>query len=404
MGRKRSDAEQQIAELLRTARKSLQLSVAFLSRLDGTTQHLEVVDSSIPLLFHDGTTQVQETSFCQAILDGRLPAVIPDVKNFPEAMKLPSARIPRIRSYVSAPVRLSDGELYGTFCAFGMTSDKELAERDKALMEVLASAAAVIIEPEVREQAIRTEVHERLDPLIASGGPAIAVQPIVDLASGRRVGAEALSRFPAEWGTPPDVVFAEAHRVGLGHRLELLALERAADLLGRIDGYIAMNVSPATLLTPECGELLGRLPLRRVLLELSEHDQVEDYGLLTAVLAPLRAGGMRLAIDDVGAGFSSLRHIVVTSPDVIKIDRSIVTGLNSDPVLNKLVQSLVEFGHGCRVRVVAEGVETDGEAAALRTLGVDYGQGWHYGRPGPPEALSALADPRIPAQRAAQPA
>ncbi|GAA3184622.1 hypothetical protein GCM10010531_43510 [Blastococcus jejuensis] len=404
MGRKRSDAEQQIAELLRTARKSLQLSVAFLSRLDGTTQHLEVVDSSIPLLFHDGTTQVQETSFCQAILDGRLPAVIPDVKNFPEAMKLPSARIPRIRSYVSAPVRLSDGELYGTFCAFGMTSDKELAERDKALMEVLASAAAVIIEPEVREQAIRTEVHERLDPLIASGGPAIAVQPIVDLASGRRVGAEALSRFPAEWGTPPDVVFAEAHRVGLGHRLELLALERAADLLGRIDGYIAMNVSPATLLTPECGELLGRLPLRRVLLELSEHDQVEDYGLLTAVLAPLRAGGMRLAIDDVGAGFSSLRHIVVTSPDVIKIDRSIVTGLNSDPVLNKLVQSLVEFGHGCRVRVVAEGVETDGEAAALRTLGVDYGQGWHYGRPGPPEALTALADSRIPTQRAAQPA
>lgn len=404
MGRKRSDAEQQIAELLRTARKSLQLSVAFLSRLDGTTQHLEVVDSSIPLLFHDGTTQVQETSLCQAILDGRLPAVIPDVKNFPEAMKLPSARIPRIRSYVSAPVRLSDGELYGTFCAFGMTSDKELAERDKALMEVLASAAAVIIEPEVREQAIRTEVHERLDPLIASGGPAIAVQPIVELASGRRVGAEALSRFPAEWGTPPDVVFAEAHRVGLGHRLELLALERAADLLDRIDGYIAMNVSPATLLTPECGELLGRLPLRRVLLELSEHDQVEDYGLLTAVLAPLRAGGMRLAIDDVGAGFSSLRHIVVTSPDVIKIDRSIVTGLNSDPVLNKLVQSLVEFGHGCRVRVVAEGVETDGEAAALRTLGVDYGQGWHYGRPGPPEALSALADPRIPTQRAAQPA
>jgi EAL domain-containing protein (putative c-di-GMP-specific phosphodiesterase class I) len=378
--------------------------VAFLSRLDGTTQHLEVVDSAIPLLFHDGITQVQETSFCQAILDGRLPAVIPDVKNFPEAMKLPSARIPRIRSYVSAPVRLSDGELYGTFCAFGMTSDKELAERDKALMEVLASAAAVIIEPEVRENAIRTEVHERLDPLIASGGPAIAVQPIVDLASGRRVGAEALSRFPAGWGSPPDVVFEEAHRVGLGHRLEVLALERAADLLDRIDGYIAMNVSPATLLTPECGELLGRLPLQRVLLELSEHDRVEDYGRLEAVLTPLRARGMRLAIDDVGAGFSSLRHIVVTSPDVIKIDRSIVTGLNSDPVLSKLVQSLVEFGHGCRVRVVAEGVETAGEAAALRTLGVDYGQGWHYGRPGPPEALSAITDPRIPSPRAAQPA
>ena len=111
---------------------------------------------------------------------------------------------------------------------------------------------------------------------------------------------------------------------------------------------------------------------------------------------------MRLAIDDVGAGFSSLRHIVVTSPDVIKIDRSIVTGLNTDPVLTKLVQSLVEFGHGCRVRVVAEGVETAGEAAALCTLGVDYGQGWHYGRPGPPESLSEAQSLRMPPPREAR--
>jgi EAL domain-containing protein (putative c-di-GMP-specific phosphodiesterase class I) len=108
---------------------------------------------------------------------------------------------------------------------------------------------------------------------------------------------------------------------------------------------------------------------------------------------------MRLAIDDVGAGFSSLRHIVVTAPDVIKIDRSIVTGLNTDPVLTTLVRSLVEFGHGCRVRVVAEGVETAGEAAALRTLGVDYGQGWYFGRPGPPEALSETRAVHVPAPR-----
>jgi EAL domain-containing protein (putative c-di-GMP-specific phosphodiesterase class I) len=136
-----------------------------------------------------------------------------------------------------------------------------------------------------------------------------------------------------------------------------------------------------------------------VLLELSEHDQVEDYAALNAALEPFRARGMRLAIDDVGAGFSSLRHIVVTAPDVIKIDRSIVTGLNSDPVLTKLVESLVEFGHGCRVRVVAEGVETAGEAAALRTLGVDYGQGWHHGRPGPAEALTAIPGYRVPSPR-----
>jgi EAL domain-containing protein (putative c-di-GMP-specific phosphodiesterase class I) len=388
---RRSEAEEQVADLLRTARSSLRMSVAFLSRLDGTTQHLEVVESSLPMIFRDGLTQPQETTFCQAILDGRLPAVIPDVKLFPEAMMLPSARIPRIRSYVASPVVLSDGELYGTFCAFGFTSDAELADRDKALMDVLASAAAVLIEPELREQHRRAEIEDRLRPVIDAGGPVVVLQPIVDLATGERVGAEALSRFPADWGKAPDVVFDEAHGIGLGDRLELLALERAAEHLARVSGYVAMNVSPSTLLTPECGDLLRRLPVGRVLLELSEHDRVEDYEALTDVLAPLRAAGLRLAIDDVGAGFSSLRHIVVTSPDVIKIDRSIVTGLTEDAVRATLVQSLVQFAHSCDVRVVAEGVETAAEAAALAAIGVDLGQGWHFGRPGPVEALDGAA-------------
>ena len=400
MRRKRTAADQQIADLLVTAKKSLDLSVAFLSRLDGTTQHLEVVETSVPVLVQEGAKVRQDTSFCQAILDGRLPAVIPDVKKYPEAMKLPSARIPRIRSYVSTPVQLSDGSLYGTFCAFGFRSDKELGKRDLALMEVLASAAAVIVEPEVRDQERRTEIEGRLDPVVADGGPVVLLQPIVDLTTGGRVGAEALSRFPAEWGRTPDVVFAEAHGVGMGHALELQALERAAEHLGRVDGYVAMNVSPATVLTPACGELLGRLPLDRVVLELTEHDEVEDYDVLLATLAPFRAAGLRLAIDDVGAGFSSLRHIVVTSPDVIKLDRSIAAGVAGDHVLATLVGSLVTFAHGSGARVVAEGVETADDAAALRELGVDYGQGWHFGRPGAPEAL-AVPGPRTPADDAA---
>jgi EAL domain-containing protein (putative c-di-GMP-specific phosphodiesterase class I) len=394
MARQRTEAEQQIAELLRTARKSLHMSVAFLSRMDGTTQHLEVVDTRVPLLVQEKNKQVQETSFCQAVLDGRLPAVIDDVKRYPVAMSLPSARIPRIRSYVSTPVTLSDGSLYGTFCAFGFTSDKELTGRDEALMKVLASAASVIIEPEVREQQRRDDIDGRLDPLVASGGPSVVLQPIVDLTTGVRVGAEALSRFPREWGKGPDVVFEEAHSVGRGDEMELLALRGAAALLDRVGGYVAMNVSPQTLLTPAFTALLADLPLDRVLLELSEHDPVEDYEALTTTLVPFRAAGMRLAIDDVGAGFSSLRHIVVTNPDVIKMDRSIVSGLHVDPVLSKLVEALVVFGHGCGVKVVAEGIETADEAARLRDLGVDLGQGWYFGRPGPPEALAPVLPAR----------
>lgn len=397
MGRRRSAADEQIADLLRTARESLHLSVAFLSRLDGTTQHLEVVESSMPLLLKDGVTQRQSTSLCQAVIDGDLPAVVPDLRQHPAAMRLPAARFPRVRSFVSVPVVLSDGSLYGTFCAAGLSTDRGLADRDKGLMDVLARAAAVVIEPGVREHARREDIHHRLDPLERAGGPRVLLQPVVDLLTGLRVGAEALSRFPQEWGTTPDVVFAEAHSVGRGHRLELMALRRAAALLGKVDGYVAMNVSPATLLHPDTLRFLATLPLPRVLLELSEHDRVEDYDALRTALAPLRAAGMRLAIDDVGAGFSSLRHIVVTEPDVIKLDRSIVDGLATDRVLHSLVGSMVGFATGLGAVVVAEGVERAEDAAALHALHVRYGQGWFWGRAVPADLLDDRFAPAVTA-------
>lgn len=387
MRRRRTDAQKQVAELLRTAKDSLGLSLTFLSRLDGHTQHLEVVECAIPG-FHDGLTRAQETSFCQAILDGKLPNVIPDVTKFPEAMQLPAARFPRLRSFVSVPVVLSDGSLYGTFCAGGFKADRELVRRDQALMEVLARAAAAVIEPDIVEQRREAEIRARLQPVMSAGGPLVVLQPIVRLADGVRVGAEALSRFPAAWGKAPDVVFAEAGSIGAGTALELLALRGAAAHLRTVDGYVAINLSPATLLEPRARELLRDLPVARVLLELSEHDPVEDYDALAEVLAPLRAAGMRLAIDDVGAGYSSLRHILMTAPDVIKLDRSIVAGAGDDHVLRALVRSLVDFAHGSGASVVAEGVETAHDARALRDAGVDKGQGWWFGRPGPPEALA----------------
>ncbi len=385
----RSDADLKVAELLRTAKKSLGLSLTFLTRLDGEVQHLEVVESSIPL-FHDGQTQPQATSLCQAILDGKLPSVIPNIAKLPEAMKLPAARFPRIRSYVSVPVSLSDGTLYGTFCAAGFTADKELTKRDQALMEVLASAAATVIEPGVQERRREAAIRAQLQPMITSGGPNVVLQPIVALSDGARVGAEALSRFPVEWSKAPDVVFDEATSIHMGVELELLAVRRAVDYLPDISGYLSINFSPETLLDERCLRLLEPLPLERIVVELSEHDPVRDYEALSAVLAPLRDKGMQLAIDDVGVGFSSLRHIVLSAPDVIKLDLSIVTGVATDHVLRTLARSLAEFGHEIGASVVAEGVETRDDALALRDAGVDYGQGWYFGRPGPPDQLADL--------------
>ena len=376
----RGEAAQQVADLLQTAKRSLGLSLAFLSRMDGTTQHLEVVDSPVPWVFRDGMKQRQDTSFCQAIMDGRLPSVIPDVTRNPVAMQLPAARMPRIRSFVSVPVVLSDGSVYGTFCAGGFSADEKLTDRDRALMEVLAHAAAVIIEPDLAKRRRNAEIEERLRPVLDRGGPSVLLQPIVDLGTRRRVGAEALSRFPASWNLPPDECFAEAELIGERERLEILALRGAAAHLDAVPGYVAMNVSPATLATRSCIDVLRRMPLDRVVLELSEQHPIDDYDALTATLAPLRARGMRLAIDDVGAGYSSLRHIVLTAPDVIKLDRSMVTGVPDDAVLAVVVRSLVDLAAALGAQVVAEGVETAPDAAALSGLGVGLGQGWHFGR------------------------
>ncbi|MCU7723817.1 EAL domain-containing protein [Actinoplanes sp. KI2] len=377
--------ERHLAELLRTARQGLGLSVAFLSRIDDTHQRIEFMDSELPMPVRDdveggGRILPLEKTFCKAIMDGKLPAVIPDMRAYPEAMELPPARVAHVRSYVSVPVVLSDGSLYGTFCAAGYAPNADLTERDLALMNVLARAASAIIEPWVRNKQRLGEVERRILPVIERGGPTVLLQPIVALRSRRRLGAEALSRFPQEWQRPPDVCFADAHAIGEGHRLEVLALQRAADQLGQISGYMAMNVSPATLLTSPCIDFLDRLPLDRIVLELSEHDPVEDYDAVKAALAPLRARGMRLAIDDVGAGFSSLRHIVLTAPDVIKLDRSIVSGIAESSVLSVVTRALVELARAIGACVVAEGVETEADAVVLEGLDVDLGQGWHFDR------------------------
>jgi EAL domain-containing protein (putative c-di-GMP-specific phosphodiesterase class I) len=254
-------------------------------------------------------------------------------------------------------------------------------------MEVLASAAATIIEPGIQERRREAAIQSRLQPITDAGGPRIVLQPIVTLLDGARVGAEALSRFPAEWGQAPDEVFADAASIGVGLELEMLAVRRAADAFVGVSGYLSINFSAQALLDERCQALLNELPLERIVLELSEHDPVLDYRVLLAALAPLRRNGLRLAIDDVGAGFASLRHILLTSPDVIKLDRSIVAGVADDAILRRLVRSLTDFGHDASAAVVAEGVETRDDAVALRDVGVDYGQGWYFARPGSADQL-----------------
>ena len=377
----------QLAQLLHRARAVMEMPVAFISRMAGPTQTLEHVDTALPLLFRKGYQAPRATSICQRILDEELPPVMPDLTVHPTAMSLPLARKPRVRSFASVPIELSDGTLYGTLCTASLRRSASARDRDADLLAVLAQTAAVLLEPHVSGRTRRSALRARYAQLIAAGGPHVVAQPIVDVATGERVGAETLSRFPEDWGLPPDVCFREAFEVGLGEDLEFVTLARCGGIAEHAVGYVAMNVCPATVLDPRFPAFMSGLPLEKVLIELSEGYPVDDYDALLAVLRPLRERGLRLAIDDVGAGFSSLRHVIRMSPDVIKLDREVITGLDADPVARSLVRSLCAFARTAGALVVAEGVETPGEAEVLPAVGAHLAQGWFYGRPGPVELL-----------------
>jgi PAS domain S-box-containing protein len=227
---------------------------------------------------------------------------------------------------------------------------------------------------------------ERIGQVLDDGGPVILFQPILELASGKPVGAEALARFTGEPYRPPNEWFTDAASVGLGVELELSAMRAALSALDQLPAgtYLSLNAAPSTVTSPALREMLrGGVVAGRVVLELTEHVGVADYTELGRALDGLRAMGVRLAVDDAGSGFSSLQHILNLRPDIIKLDRALVEGIDNDPARRALAGALLTFAAEIGAQVVAEGIENQREQTVLRRLGVRYGQGFHLGRPAP---------------------
>ncbi len=238
------------------------------------------------------------------------------------------------------------------------------------------------------------EAQSRIRAVIEQEDFSIVFQPIVDLDSLLIVGAEALARFYPGPYRSPDVWIAEAHSVGLGEELELVAAKAALrslpDFPNRTD--ISLNLGPTTLGHGDFDSLVALAGPRRVIIELTEHEAVASYAMLGGRLAELRRQGVRLAIDDVGSGFSGLSHIVKLAPDILKLDLELVRGIDVDPVRRSLVGALVSFAGETGASIIAEGIEYEGELEVLVNLGVTGGQGYLLGRPGP---VAALANPVV---------
>lgn len=373
-----------LCEALHSVRKHLGMEVAFVAEFSNGARVFRHVDGSTEqLTLRVGDSNPLEDSYCQRVVDGRLPALIRDAVQLPEALQLPVTRELPVGAHLSVPIRFSDGRVYGTFCCFSTCPDESLNERDLNTLRLFADFAARLLECQAKGERGYDEVHARISAVLAERAYAVVYQPIVHLVEDRVVGHEALARFSVAPERSPDQWFAEAAQVGLQQALEVALIEAALQGLGQLpgDSYLSLNVSPATILAGALDAALEGQPLHRLMLEVTEHASVPDYACMAAALRPLRERGLLLAVDDAGAGYASFRHILKLKPDVIKLDGSLIHNLDSDTDCRALAAALIRFAEETGCKVVAEGVETEAELAVLRRLQVNKAQGYLLGRP-----------------------
>lgn len=222
-------------------------------------------------------------------------------------------------------------------------------------------------------------------------------QPIVSLPERRVVGAEALARFPGSPKRQVPTWFSEAREVGLGNELELLAVRRAVGALEHLgaDVFLSVNLSPEALLARGFQALLSELGVAgaRLVVEVTEHAPIVNYERIGGAVSGMRTHGARLAIDDAGAGFASLRHILRLEPDFIKLDVALVRDIHLDQAKRALASGLIAYARESGATIVAEGIESADEAATLEGLGAHQAQGFYFGRPGPLPLNGSAGEP-----------
>ncbi len=369
---------------LAAIRQHLGMHVAYVSKFDGDRSVFQAVDApGLEDVIKAGDSRALDDVYCRHILAGRLPELIPDTTLEPLAMSLPITKAAPIGSHLSVPIRDKAGTAIGMFCCLSPDANASLNLRDLQVMRVFAD---IIGDQMVRKIEAEREVRalaDRIDAVIAGKAFSSVYQPIFNLATMQPAGVEGLSRFAGLPYRSPDLWFADAFAAGRGIDLELAAIAVALEPLSALPPpiYLSINASARTIVSGRLAETLAGLPLDRIVLELTEHEVVEDYDTLLGALEPLRRGGIRIAVDDAGAGFASLQHILRLRPDRIKLDMSLTRDIDSDPARRALASAMVTFARETGAHLIAEGVETRAELGVLMAIGVDKGQGYLLGHP-----------------------
>jgi EAL domain-containing protein (putative c-di-GMP-specific phosphodiesterase class I) len=396
-------ADEVVPSLLAAIRRHLGMDVAFVGQFDEGRRVFRYVDTAVEGAPRPGESEALEDTYCWRVAEGRIPELIADASRVAPENAFVAGR--PVGAQLCVPMVAADGRTWGTFCCFSREADPSLGERDLSLTAVFAGLALQAIERGRAAQASLSEVRKRITHVLKLDKVQAVFQPVYALADRRVAGFECLTRFDAEPQQGPEFWFAEAASVGLGAELELGVMKRAFPALEQLPATtpVSFNVSPPLLLDGRLERELasganGARIAGRLVLEITEHETVKEYERLVTALKPLRAMGVRVAIDDAGAGYSSFRHIVRLVPDVIKLDLRLTRDIDHDPARRALASALIRYAREARAEIIAEGVETKAELDTLRELGITKAQGYYFGKPmslsAAVELAGALVEPR----------
>ena len=378
-----------VQRLLELARLHLGMDIAWISQFTDDQQIIRAVDGDAAAMnVSVGLQTPLQGSFCVRVLAGTLPAVIPAARRHPITRELPITHHLGIGSYVGTPLRGTDGQPAGMLCCLSQAETPTLNDQAPRFLALVADLISEQLGEDGVAAAARAEATseaEHLRTILDQGRIRMVYQPIHRLTDGLPMAVEALARFDDPAYPTPAHAFAAASHAGLGAELELLAVRRALSErdAAPADVWFEFNLSAEVLVTPAAVELLLAHADRTIGVEITEHTQVHDYGRLTAVTATLQEAGIRIAVDDAGAGYASLRHILRLHPDMIKLDLELVRGIDTDPVLQALARALATFAGDIGAALIAEGIETEPERETLQRLGIPFGQGFLLTPPGP---------------------
>lgn len=376
-------------ELVRTIlgflRTRFGLETAWLARFRDGMQEFEVLDGDAEALGLSPSERASLSgSYCVRVIDGRLPAVIPDTAANRTTALLPITHEWSLGAYLGVPVLGADGAPIGMVCAASREPKPHLANADLRIVRHAAELIGALFDSPAGGVDATADHRNVIRRVVAERDFEVVFQAVHEVARGKVMGVEALARFSCE-PFRPDVFLEQAALLGLDIELETAIVTRVFSLLPQLprEVFIAINVSPAALLRIPWAELLVDVDPSRIVLEITEHDAVHNYSALDEALEWCRGRGMRIAVDDLGAGFSSFSHLLELGPEFVKIDQSIIRSIDVDDARRTLAQAIAEFARQTGAIVIAEGVESQGELDAVSAAGITWAQGYHLSRPKP---------------------